>query len=192
MFKSKRRAIYTRVRAMQEVFGLMRQNDLKKVSKRFRPGTRWLSHASAALSQSGAEEDVHDVVQDADLEDPEQLRPRVGAGERHVTVVGRDPGDEWQDPVPARLVVPRPCTAPTAGRRRPQGAGDRNPRQAHRACAHPGRASAQWVAYSAAASRMHRRRARARPAGWPRLGAGPSHQGAGACGESSAAASKSR
>jgi poly(3-hydroxybutyrate) depolymerase len=57
MFKSKRRAIYTRVRAMQEVFGLMRQNDLKKVSKRFRPGTRRLSHASAALSQSGAEED---------------------------------------------------------------------------------------------------------------------------------------
>ena len=57
MFKSKRRAIYTRVRAMQEVFGLMRQNDLKKVSKRFRPGTRRLSHASATLSQSGAEED---------------------------------------------------------------------------------------------------------------------------------------
>ncbi len=35
----------------------MRQNDLKKVSKRFRPGTRRLSHASATLSQSGAEED---------------------------------------------------------------------------------------------------------------------------------------
>src|SRR4029079_7800984 len=30
MFKTKRRAIYTRVPAMQEVFGPMRQNDLKK------------------------------------------------------------------------------------------------------------------------------------------------------------------
>jgi hypothetical protein len=40
MFKSKRRAIYTRVRAMQEVFGPMRQNDHEKVSKSLRADAR--------------------------------------------------------------------------------------------------------------------------------------------------------
>jgi hypothetical protein len=41
-----------------------------------------------------AVEHVDDVVQHADLEDPEQLRRRAVAGEREVAVVGRDPRDE--------------------------------------------------------------------------------------------------
>ena len=45
-----------------------------------------------------AEQDVHEVVKDAHLEDPEQLRVRVATGEAHAAVVRRDPGDEAEDP----------------------------------------------------------------------------------------------
>ena len=56
MFKSKRRAIYTRVRAMQEVFGLMRQNDHEKVSRTLRAERSQWSLEGATLSLSSAEE----------------------------------------------------------------------------------------------------------------------------------------
>src|SRR5690606_34435029 len=45
-----------------------------------------------------AEEQVHEVVEHRDLEDPEQLGAGVVAGEGHVVDVGRDAGDEPQDP----------------------------------------------------------------------------------------------
>ena len=44
-----------------------------------------------------AEQHVDEVVQDRDLEDAEQLRAGVVAGEAEVTVVRRDPGDEAED-----------------------------------------------------------------------------------------------
>jgi hypothetical protein len=37
------------------------------------------------------------VVQHQDLEDAEQLRVRVVPGERHVAVIGRNPGYEAQN-----------------------------------------------------------------------------------------------
>src|SRR4029079_12136703 len=55
MFTSKRRAIYTRVRAMQEVFGPMRQNDHEKVSKSLRAGCGRSSREAATPSWCGAE-----------------------------------------------------------------------------------------------------------------------------------------
>jgi hypothetical protein len=45
-----------------------------------------------------AEEQVHDVVQDAHLEEPEQLCVGRVPGELHVAVVRGDPGDEPEDP----------------------------------------------------------------------------------------------
>jgi hypothetical protein len=40
---------------------------------------------------------VHEVVQDGDLEDTEQLRLRLVPGELHGVVVRGDPGDEAED-----------------------------------------------------------------------------------------------
>ena len=45
-----------------------------------------------------AEEQVDDVVQDADVEDAEQLRIGAVPGELQIVVVRRDPRDEAQDP----------------------------------------------------------------------------------------------
>jgi hypothetical protein len=53
---------------------------------------------AARRGQSGqAEELVDDVVQDADLEEPDQLGLRLVPGEGQLAVVGRDAGDESED-----------------------------------------------------------------------------------------------
>ena len=69
---------------------------------------------------------------------------------------------------------------PAAGRRRPQGAGDRDARQADGTCGRARQVSARRAAGAQAAPRVHRRCARARAAGRARPGARPQDQGAGA------------